>query len=162
MSEEKRKKLPRLPDDATEKGCPRCEQVKPLDAFNRRSNGRLRSWCKPCVNDYTRSYVKTEHGAARRKAAQDAYNARNPDYHVGYKYGLKPGEFGRMLEDQDGLCAICRQPSEKTLHVDHDHASGAVRELLCSACNLGIGKFKDDSALLRAAADYIDRHRTRG
>lgn len=158
MSEQKRKYVKVAPD-ATERKCTKCGETKPFSAFTLRRSGRPSSWCRPCTNEAIRAYSRTATGAARKKAAQDAYNARNPDYQVGYRYGLKPGEFTRMLEDQDGLCAICHQPSEKTLHVDHDHASGAVRELLCSACNLGIGKFKDDPALLRAAADYIDRHR---
>jgi hypothetical protein len=39
--------------------------------------------------------------------------------------------------------------------------SGAVRALLCGACNMGIGQLKDDPALLHRAADYIERHRLR-
>lgn len=158
MSEERQVRI-RLAPDATERECTKCGETKPFSDFPTRRGGRPSSWCRLCTNRAIREYTRTPEGAAKKKAAQDAWNERNPDYHLGHLYGLKPGEFGRMLEDQDGLCAICRQSSEKTLHVDHDHASGEVRELLCSACNLGIGKFKDDPALLRAAADYIDRHR---
>jgi len=64
-----------------------------------------------------------------------------------------------MLEMQQGMCAICQV--EPAAHVDHDHDTGAVRELLCFNCNGGLGQFKDQPDVLRAAADYVERHRAR-
>ena len=66
-------------------------------------------------------------------------------------------EADAMLVDQGGLCAICG--AAPAAHVDHDHATGAVRQLLCFNCNGGLGQFKDDPALLRVAARYIEAHR---
>ena len=66
-------------------------------------------------------------------------------------------QFEELTAAQDGHCALCgRVP--KQLHVDHDHGTGRVRALLCSTCNTGLGKFGDDPARLRAAADYLDAH----
>ncbi len=45
------------------------------------------------------------------------------------------------------------------LAIDHDHKTGQVRSLLCKKCNGVLGLVDDDPALLRAAADYIERHR---
>ena len=76
-------------------------------------------------------------------------------------YGLTPKEYERMNEQQDGLCAICggnrvRSDSDGSLVVDHDHATGAVRALLCGTCNFGLGSFGDNPGLLRAAAAYLE------
>jgi|SRR5215469_13527422 len=82
------------------------------------------------------------------------------------RYGLTPGDYERMLADQEGRCAICGDPPDPNgiraaskLHADHDHTTGLVRELLCVRCNSGVGLFRDDPALLRVAAAYIERHR---
>lgn len=82
------------------------------------------------------------------------------------RYGLTPEDHDRMLAEQGGVCAICSQPPKPNgikaasrLHADHDHITGRVRDLLCLNCNRGLGYFRDDPALLRAAAAYIERHR---
>jgi hypothetical protein len=61
-----------------------------------------------------------------------------------------------MLEGQEGVCAICR--AAPAAHVDQDHATGAVRALLCFNCNGGLGQFKDDPFLLQMAAFYVEHH----
>jgi hypothetical protein len=61
-----------------------------------------------------------------------------------------------MLSEQGGLCAICK--AAPAVHVDHDHATGQVRALLCFNCNGGLGQFKDDPDVLRAAAEYVSFH----
>lgn len=71
---------------------------------------------------------------------------------------LSLDDYDAMLMAQDGRCAICADPvtSEgRALAVDHCHASGRVRGLLCDPCNLGLGKFRDDPARLRAAIAYL-------
>lgn len=65
-------------------------------------------------------------------------------------------EADAMLDEQGGLCAICR--SAPAVHVDHDHGTGAVRALLCFNCNGGLGQFRDDPEILRAAAEYVRFH----
>jgi hypothetical protein len=64
-----------------------------------------------------------------------------------------------MLAEQGGLCAICK--AAPAVHVDHDHATGAVRALLCFNCNGGLGQFKDDPMALHAAAYYVQLHTAR-
>jgi hypothetical protein len=43
------------------------------------------------------------------------------------------------------------------LHIDHHHGDGVVRGLLCNQCNLGLGLFRDDSSILRRAAEYLEQ-----
>ena len=75
------------------------------------------------------------------------------------RYKLTRAKYDAMLQAQDGLCAICRSPTEKErLCVDHDHATGAVRGLLCKRCNTGIGYLRDSIELLDSAIQYLKRN----
>ena len=109
---------------------------------------------------------KTREG---RQAYQNAYRAKTPNQQKARalrdSFGLSLDEYNRMFEAQQGKCAICNQPETqmrrgklKTLAVDHNHKSGAIRGLLCFDCNTGIGKLKDDPQILRLAAQYLEFH----
>ena len=82
------------------------------------------------------------------------------------RYGATLEEYAAKLAAQHGVCMLCGKPPKPdgtraahSLHQDHDHETGRVRDLLCGNCNSGLGSFQDDPLLLRAAADYIERHR---
>src|SRR5882724_10406966 len=71
--------------------------------------------------------------------------------------GTTESELAALLEFQRGACAICRRSfSEATQHVDHDHATGELRGLLCSRCNNGLGMFGDGKEGLEVAIRYLD------
>uniref|UniRef100_UPI00111D166A endonuclease VII domain-containing protein n=1 Tax=Nitrospira cf. moscoviensis SBR1015 TaxID=96242 RepID=UPI00111D166A len=93
----------------------------------------------------------------RKYRAANREKAR--ERHQKYKYGLTTEQYNAMLLEQGGGCAICRGQCKRNsrLSVDHCHRTGAVRGLLCSNCNTGIGMFKDSPALLQAAADYLKK-----
>lgn len=83
-------------------------------------------------------------------------------------YGITLEEYERMLVEQNGVCAICREPETwrirgelAKLSVDHDHVTGQVRGLLCCNCNHMIGKAQDSPSVLRDAAAYLERASTR-
>lgn len=67
----------------------------------------------------------------------------------------------RLLLLQNGACPICKVklPAVQKCHLDHDHATGKIRGLLCSGCNHGLGAFYDDPVCLEAAALYIEEAR---
>lgn len=72
--------------------------------------------------------------------------------------GLTPEDYGAMLAQQSNRCAICANTQAgRRLAVDHCHTTGVVRGLLCSACNIGLGCFKDSIELLNSAVSYITR-----
>ena|SRR5690348_18489154 len=79
------------------------------------------------------------------------------------KYGVTPEQYGAMLAAQGGVCAICGgSPVGRTkggparwFDVDHDHATGKVRGLLCHPCNAVLGYARDRVDVLRAAAAYL-------
>jgi hypothetical protein len=74
------------------------------------------------------------------------------------KYGLTSGDYEGMLSAQGGKCALCGLPdvTGRRLAVDHSHATGRVRGLLCHRCNTGIGLLGDNPELLRRGAEYLD------
>lgn len=63
-----------------------------------------------------------------------------------------------MLAAQGGGCAVCGStPKTRRLHIDHDHATGRIRGLLCMQCNRFLAAYHATPAKLRAAADYLER-----
>lgn len=111
---------------------------------------------------------KEEYGVVYRARHRDklAVYARqwrqdNPDKSRAYKhkrrlkerYGLTPETYQQLLENHNRKCAICL--SNQRLCVDHDHKTGAVRGVLCSTCNAGIGSLRDSPTLLSRAIDYL-------
>ena len=82
------------------------------------------------------------------------------------KYGLTTTTRNQMLNEQEGLCLLCESAirfigkasgsSREAAVVDHCHTTGRVRGILCSTCNLALGKIKDSTQWLFRAAAYIE------
>ncbi len=72
------------------------------------------------------------------------------------KFGIGLYQYETLLNQQNGVCFLCNNSDFRNLAVDHNHKTGKVRRLLCTSCNVGLGKFNDDPTLLRKAADYIE------
>lgn len=86
-------------------------------------------------------------------------------YYIKSKFGITIDEYQRLLENQNGQCAICgyKEPQGATRHdrlyVDHNHDSGAIRGLLCMHCNAGIGHFKENLTILKNAIQYLENEK---
>lgn len=92
--------------------------------------------------------------AANPERAADHYKRRN--------YAMEPGEYERMVHAQESKCAACgKKPTKKGrgngLHVDHDHATGKVRALLCAHCNMALGHAMDDPSVLEGLLSYLGK-----
>lgn len=107
----------------------------------------------------------------KRKAreAQKRWNEKNPEKHkrgvrssrLQRQYGLTVEQVEQMHRDQDGRCSLCLDEIEvwsRDTHIDHNHETGVVRGLLCGNCNRGLGYLKDSAAVLRRAAEYVERY----
>lgn len=96
------------------------------------------------------------------QCSQDAAVKKRPkpkakhseEYRLKSRYGITRADYERMYEEQTGRCRICGEDPER-LYIDHCHATGAVRGLLCWHCNSGLGHFRDDPDRLRMAIQYL-------
>lgn len=107
-----------------------------------------------------------DHARGRKQKSVKSKNprARQSGYFK-YRFGITLEDYERMHSEQGGVCAICEKPETvvyrgvvRNLCVDHDHVTGQVRGLLCHACNIAIGNFRDDPFLLEAGAAYLRQH----
>jgi hypothetical protein len=94
--------------------------------------------------------------------------ANKRKFNLAKNYGLSVADYDALLRAQGGVCAVCgrdepnahgRTGKQFALAVDHCHATGKVRGLLCQKCNRAIGLLGDDPVLMRRAISYLLRHR---
>ena len=133
-------------EKALEKKCSQCGERKPVEGFyrNHRAKDGLQSYCKTCQRVFA-----LRRAPQRRQYAWE-YTLRN-------KFDLTKEDYQEMLDAQQGVCRICRTPpASKKLAVDHCHATGKIRGLLCLQCNVAIGHLRDDPELLRRALAYLE------
>ena len=64
-------------------------------------------------------------------------------------------EYKALFAQQQGCCAICKEPSRRRLLVDRCRRRKVVRGLLCGRCYLGIRAFNEDPCLIRIAAGLL-------
>lgn len=74
---------------------------------------------------------------------------------------LTPDEWQRMYEQQNGICAI-RGCGRSITATDHNHATGAVRGLLCSGCNTAMGLVAESIPRLYGVIQYLEMHMHNG
>ncbi len=162
------------------KQCRVCGELKPLTDFYKMPGMRdgHRNDCKACnlaaraakYADDPAPYIARvkkwqQENAGRLNAYRREYRARperkarERETYLLRKYGITAEDYDRRLEEQGGVCAICKEarPEERTLHVDHDHDTGKIRGLLCFRCNNAIGDLRDDVDLVFRMLDYLDR-----
>jgi hypothetical protein len=132
-----------------DKKCRTCEIIKPLSDFYRKDANKdgTHNECKEC----TKARVKKNHDPSRAR-----------DNHYRRTYGISLADFNRMVLEQGNKCACCGTDKPGGKHnqwcVDHDHLTGAVRQLLCKDCNIVLGLVEDSPEHLQRLIDYIIKH----
>lgn len=128
----------------TRKVCPGCKEEKSIDQFTRPHS----PYCKACTTAQRKEKYNRPGGG------KDMVYAKNLERN----YGMTMQQYQDKAAGQDGKCAICGATPDHRLHVDHDHRTGAVRDLLCRPCNYALGNAQDSLRVARAMVAYLERH----
>lgn len=133
--------------------CSDCKTHKDPENFSKNKSKKtgFHNICKPCSNNRKAMY-NIEYPEKRRQSQ------------IKYDFGISWEMYELKFKSQNGCCAICATPLK--LHkgidsdfdvacVDHNHQTGEVRGLLCTDCNLGLGKFKDSLTFIQSASEYL-------
>lgn len=158
------------------KVCKKCLENKSIDNYYVNTNDRgykfPSSICKQCTclkHRQKRSAMSEEQRQSIRDRKK-SYNVKNRDKsknrELKRNFNISYDIFLTMKVSQNNLCAICKKQESalsndgyiKELAVDHCHKTGKIRGLLCSACNIGIGKFKECVDNLEQAITYLKKY----
>ena len=163
------------------KRCTKCGLVQPRSAFYAAKGTRdgLRGDCKGCFRARAAERYRQNPEPVKRRARQWAIDnpEKRADWQRRYResgrrqrndrrsylkrtHGITVAQYDEMLAAQGGVCAICGRPPREdiSLHVDHDHATGERRGLLCFRCNNSLGDLSDDPELVANVATYLIEH----
>lgn len=133
--------------------CSTCRDFRALSDFAPDAERRKLAYC-------------TVHMRERRRVGY----AKDPDKHIDkqykYRYGIEASAYRELFEQQNGVCAACSEPElprRKTvqqvrLSIDHDHATGKIRGLLCSNCNTALGLLQESAERIEMLAVYLKKH----
>lgn len=123
--------------------CSLCKENKPLFEFNKNKQQTTgyNYACRACSRINVR-----------------AYNLKT-------KYGITIEEYTEKLQKQNYKCACClvkleindNDKNSKAPHVDHNHKTGEVRDILCARCNLAAGNVLDSSEMAEKLVSYLKK-----
>lgn len=138
------------------KVCSKCRIAKPVSEYTLRKTWRPGTrvpQCNACRLVYSKAY--------RAKHAEKV-RAQGRKSNLKTRHGVTPEWYATTLAAQGNGCAICASPPDgrwRRHPIDHDHATGRVRGVLCNRCNRGLGLFSDSADRLQAAAEYLRSHK---
>ena len=134
------------------KKCTCCGETKPTTEFYKRKSRRdgegLVSTCKPCTIERSRTrYHSNADDINDRRAART--------------YGTTVEHIQEMRKQANGICQCCGNPGEghyKRLVIDHCHATGKIRGLICQKCNTVLGLVKDRVEVLQNLQNFMETY----
>ena len=149
------------------KTCIKCSLEKPRSQFykEKRVKDGLTARCIDCSKADARAVFEANPEPYRERARQaqvdDPLLSRK---RTCKKYGMTLEDYDALLEKQGGHCGMCPATASghnmtEDLLIDHHHITKEVRGLLCSSCNLLLGKAKADhgNEILLGALFYLKK-----
>ncbi len=129
--------------------CNKCGEGKPLEDFPF-NNGYRRKRCRGCRVKAQREWRKKN--PIKVKEAQRRHKLK--------KYGITDVEYQKIIKTQNNRCEVCgnEEKERPKMPIDHNHATGKFRGVICSRCNRVLGAVDDEATLLRKLAEYLERH----
>lgn len=135
--------------------CPVCKKEFEPNSYNHQAQ----KYCN--VNCQAKDW--RDKNKEKVKEIQKKYKRNNPDKiklklrkaSLKRNYGITIEEYNKMLNEQNGVCAICGKTKSETLAVDHNHTTMEIRGLLCSHCNHVVGFAKDNIDILEKTINYL-------
>jgi hypothetical protein len=131
------------------KKCTKCGVQKPLSEFNndkRRKDGKYGK-CRVCHIFVSREW--------QNKNPEKVKNAKWLRL-----FGVSFDFIENLKIEQNNKCGICKIElnTDTKAHIDHCHATGIVRGILCQKCNQALGLFKDSIPSLKSAQKYLEKY----
>lgn len=152
------------------KHCRRCDTDKDESEFSEnKARGTLYTYCKPCNSALALvSYRKNREKWIQRtndwrKKNPERFQRLARESYLKRTFGITHEQYQVMYNRQSGCCAICGSPKpggkgRQHFSVDHDHATGKVRALLCTPCNVTLGVVELNPGWLASATAYLEKH----
>ncbi len=149
------------PKFAVIKTCRSCSTEKPLEAFvkSKKFASGYDTICTCC--NRTKVYNWKKQNRERQNLQEKKEYPRKKNAFLQRMYGISLSEYLELLKKQDNCCAICgicQDDCKRWLSVDHNHATGEVRALLCPHCNSLLGHARESTKILIKAIDYLNEH----
>ena len=123
------------------KTCTECKKTKAASSFhkNKQQKDGLSCYCKECTAILRKGWKQPSKARNIKysKKYHDSEKGKRQGRNASYKhrYGFSLESYEEMFDKQRGKCAMCGNPSDRFLVVDHNHDTDKVRALLCFRCN---------------------------
>lgn len=126
--------------------CLTCNQAKEYASFGFITcRNSYSSRCKSCTNKYALTIASKNKHRRHELIIKGRFK----------KYNFDP-DIGWVIYTTTASCQICNVGLDrKNKVIDHCHATGVFRGIICSNCNKALGQFRDDISLLHRAIDYL-------
>jgi hypothetical protein len=130
----------------------------------------LTTRCRSCRNAQNRHYfanhpeMRKKHNDLNKEKRKEYYSTpenklKLRNNHLKKGFNLTHEDYEEMLKKQNGVCLICKRhrvaSNKGHMTIDHCHATGKIRGILCSWCNRGLGVFEDNVQFLKNAIKYL-------